>query len=538
MFASLPRSFLLPSAGFLLLSVVWAGASVQPNALFSDCAVLQQGKPLPVWGTASPGEKVTVVLSGVEPAATTADAEGMWRVVLPVQAASAEPKELVIKGENEVRLKDILIGEVWIGSGQSNMEFRLPRSSDWERVKKAAGEGAWPLIRLFEVPNLAADSPPASVNSQWEPVTEKTAEQFSAALFYFAEALQKARPGVPIGLISASVGGTNSLSWISSDAFRNTPALRSLVEKYDADLANLPKLQQRYENMKKKYEERKQGLSPEEVKKLVKPLAPPSPDSPKRPGGYYAGMIAPLAPYAIRGVLWYQGEADGGRNYIYGDIMKTLASSWRAEWEKQGGAKELGEFAFFQAQLPNYDTPQNFVKKWVDLRQAQFDSAREIPNAGIICLIDCGDPADIHPKNKTPVGERYSRLARAMVYGEDITPASPSFKNATFGASSAEVEFDNAGKGLKSSDGQPLRYFEVADETGIFHPATAEIKGAGIEVSAPGVKPVAVRYAWRHNPVDVNFFSAEDLPVFPFSGGKVPSPAPAAPAQNAADPES
>lgn len=503
-----------------LLCALFAGkvsATVIPNSLFTDHMVLQQGQPVPVWGTASPGEKISVALGDRAKAETEADAEGRWLATLPPLKASKEPVTMTIRGENEIRVQDVLVGEVWIGSGQSNMQMGVGETSDARRVLDQAAAGKFPHIRLFRVNWTASDQPLADAGTNWKTVSAGTLPSFSATLFYFGEALQEAMPDVPIGLISSCVGATNAHAWIPASVFESAPAAEPLRLWYQKQLAQLPQLDPPYESKLEDYEEKTAALKQAGQplpKELQRPPEPPmGPRSKRRPTSLYNGMIAPLQPYAFQGVVWYQGENNSSLEWTgyYAGLMTALIEGWRADWARAAGVKEKREFPFLIAQLPNFQNRN----VWPLLREQQVEITKQAPNAALAVLIDLGDPANIHPVNKVPAGQRLALLARAQVYGEKITGHPPLMKSAAFENGKAVVHFTQGD--LASRDGQPLRNFELAGADRAFHPAQAEIQNGAVVVQSPEVpEPVAVRYAWANNPENINFTNAAGLPASPF----------------------
>ncbi len=500
-------------------------ATVKPNSLFSDHMVLQQGQPVPVWGTADPGEKISVALGGRAEASATTGADGKWMAVLPPLTMSNVPAELVIRGQNEIRISDVLVGEVWIGSGQSNMQMAVMETWDAARVAAEAGAGRFASMRIFRVGWTASDERVPDADSRWQTVTPQSAASFSAALFYFGEALLAAMPETPIGLIASSVGGTNAHAWIPRSVYQADPALAPLRKWYDAQLARLPELDPPYEQKLREYEAKlaavKQSGHPI-PQDLQRPPEPPmGPRSKRRPASLYNGMIAPLQPYAFQGVIWYQGENNGSLEWAgyYADLMHALITGWRADWAAAAGAKEPRSFPFYVAQLPNFQTPH----AWPLLREQQLAIPEKTPDTAVAVLIDSGDAQNIHPPNKTPAGRRLALLALAHTYHRGVDADSPAVKEVAYAGGKAVVTFSEGG--LKSADGQPLRHFEVAGPDLAFHPAVAEIRGNQILLGSSAVpQPAAVRYAWSNNPEAVNFVDASGLPASPFRTDQLPWP--------------
>jgi len=446
----------------ILVIPITARADVQPNALFSSGAVLQQGMSVPVWGTASEGEKVTVSFEGQR--VSTVARGGKWMVRLkPLRAGG--PFQMIISGENEIRLGDIYVGEVWVCSGQSNMQMPLEQTENADQVIAASKD---PMLRLFTVPNIAADEPAAAVNAVWRECGPEAVAKFSAVGYFFGRDLRRALK-VPIGLIDSSWGGTAAQAWTSPSALAASPEFR--------------------------------GMLPD----------PSNPgEGPHRGGVLFNGMIAPLLPYAIRGAIWYQGESNAGAAYQYRTLFPTMIRSWREAWGQ-------GDFPFLFVQLaPWQPTPTNPAEgTWPELREAQLLTAKTCPNTAMVVITDCGDEKDIHPKRKEPVGVRLAIAARAIAYGEKIEYSGPIYKSMIVKGDRVILYFDHVGSGLVAKGGE-LKGFTIAGEDRVFHPARASIYGSSVIVSSPEVaRPVAVRYGWQNYPI-VNLYNREGLPASPF----------------------
>ncbi len=470
-----------------------AQANVVLAPIFQDGVVLQRGKPVPVWGTAAPGEAVRVRF-GERTAATTADAAGRWRVTLAPLAASATPAELWVEGRNTLRVADVLVGEVWLCSGQSNMAFRLSRS---HTAKVDLPAATFPLIRQFDVrtPNGAESQTPTL--GKWSHTTPEDARYFTAVGYYFALELHRAL-GVPVGFIRAAVGGSRIEAWMGADALASDPAFVSVGENWQRTQVNFRKLQEDHAAALKAWE--------------ANPAAKKRPVAPKditltAPGALFEGMIRTVVPFALRGILWYQGESNHTRPADYRALFPAMIRGWRAAFDQ-------GELPFYFVQLPNYEQPSDPTGKlWAQLREAQA-AALAVPGTGMAVTIDVGDAKDLHPPNKGDVGRRLALLARAQVYGEKIVAESPraiAFERAP-GALRVRL---SAAEGLHRRDGKSAGA-EVAGGDRIFHPATLTIDGDAVVARAAAVpEPVAVRYAWANAP-EVSLFNGAGLPVAPF----------------------
>ena len=448
----------------LVLAAAAAGAAVKPAALFSDNAVLQQGIAAPVWGFADNGEKVTVKFQDQE--LSTEAKDGKWMVRLaPLKAGG--PFDMTITGSNTIELKNILVGEVWVCSGQSNMAFTLDRA---DNATEAIAASADPMLRLFTVPRKPSWTPLDDVEASWVPCNADTAKSFTAVGYFFGRDLRKAL-NVPVGLIHTSWGGTAAQWWTSPEGLKSLP---DYAQSYADDYAA-------------------KG------------------DGQRHPSVLYNGMISPLIPYAIKGAIWYQGEANAGSAYKYRTLFPTMIKSWRDGWGE-------GNFPFLFVQLAPYEGGQKKPQEdtWPELREAQLLTTKTCANTGMAVITDVGDPTNIHPTKKEPVGGRLALAARKIAYGESIVSSGPIYKGMRAYGGSITLYFDYVGGGLVAKDGD-LTGFAVAGSDEEFVNATASIVGGNkVVVSSPSVpNPVAARYGWANCPV-VNLFNAEGLPASPF----------------------
>ena len=487
------------AAGFA--ASAWAGVSLAP--LFRDGAVLQRDQPLPVWGHAAAGEKIRLQFHNqfVE---TTATADGRWRVTLTSEKASAQSAELVVVGTNTVRVRDVLVGDVWLCGGQSNMEFRLAQANNAEAEIAAAN---FPLIRQFKIPHTVADAPAADCVGQWTHCSPATAGDFTAIGFFFARDLSQ-RLGVPIGLVNSNWGGTPIESWMSDAALKADPAANLIFERWQKVLADYPEKVAAHEKAVAKWKE--DATAAKAAGKPFtrrQPVTPEGPGSRWQPSGMYHAMIAPLEPAALRGVLWYQGEANGSRASEYRTLFPGLIRQWRADFAQPN-------LPFYFVQLANFARPVDKTdQEWPLLREAQT-MALALPVTGMAVTIDIGDPTNIHPKNKQEVGRRLALVARAQLFGEKIEFAGPLFAAAKPEGGALRVTFTHAAGLTLAGDAHGA--FEVAGADKNFVPAIARLDGDSLLVSADAVPaPVAMRYAWRNNPA-TSLFNAAGLPASPF----------------------
>ena len=436
-------------------------AEVKPNVLFSDGAVLQRGQNVPVWGTANDGEKVTVEFAG-QTATTTAQG-GKWKLELkPLEAGG--PFSMKISGDNEVTVNNLLVGEVWVASGQSNMEWTLNASFQPEVEKPKAN---FPQIRMITAKKVASLAPLDEIQGKWQECSPQTAGGFSAVAYYFARDLH-AKLGVPVGIISTSWGGTPAQAWTSAEGFEGQPELKGYADQLKAAA----------------------GKPPEKG------------PGPHFPSALYNAMIAPVVPYGMKGVIWYQGESNAGQSKQYQTLFPAMIADWRTKWK-------LGDFPFLYVQIAP------FKGQPPEIREAQFLTLAKSKNTAMAVITDYGDANDIHPKQKAPVGNRLSLAARALAYGEKIVYSGPLYKEMKIVGSEVGISFDSTGGGLVAKDGD-LKGFTIAGADGKFVPAKAVIKGDVVVVSAEGVSdPKSVRYGWDNVP-DVNLFNKDGLPASPF----------------------
>jgi sialate O-acetylesterase len=457
----------------LTLAASTTRADVKLPAIFGDHMVVQRGAKVPVWGTADAGEAVIVKAAGQQQTAKP-DAKGNWRVELP-PIESKDPIEITVSGKNAIVLHDVLAGEVWLCAGQSNMVFPLARASTADEALKTAER---PTMRFFKVGRAIKDQPQTELaGGEWVVCTPKTAPAYTAVGYFMGAELQD-KLNVPVGLIESDWGGTRAEAWIPREAF---------------DALRLP-----YEP-----EWTEQWLHPKQNPKAKKP-EPARPH--EAPAVLYNGMIAPLAGYAIRGAVWYQGETNTAYPAEYERVLGALATSWRAAWKQ-------GDFPLLVVQLPNF---LGKSRDWATLRASQAKVAKDLPNVGLAVTIDLGTPDNIHPTNKQPVGHRLALIARKMAYGQDVACSGPTFKSLEVNGGEAVATFDHVDDGLVARGGEVLG-FELAGDDGKFVPATGKIKGPTVVLQADGVaSPKAVRYAWANDP-KCTLYNTIDLPAAPFS---------------------
>jgi sialate O-acetylesterase len=469
---------------------------------------------------ADPGEKVTVQFGDAEVTAVV-DAEGKWMVKLPPMRVNTAPRDLTITGKNTLIIKNVLVGDVWVCSGQSNMEFGLGGCNAPQDIAAAD----LPNLRRIKLSHRAICKPSAEVPGHWEVCTSKTAPGFTAVGFYFARRVQQ-EVGVPIGLIDDNWGGTRIEPWIPRCGFEMEPALANILQEVkNREQAYRAELGKSLGAMEEWVAAAKQALATPEK---ALPAMPPMPGNPSTDAGspmtLYHGMISPIVPFAIKGALWYQGEANGGEGDEYYLKMRALIGGWRQVWNQ-------GEFPFYFVQLANFENPNRDPaggNGWARVRMAQLKSL-QIPKTGMAVIIDIGEARDIHPKNKFDVGERLALWALRNDYGkQDLVVSGPLYKSMKVEDSKVRIAFDSVGGGLmagKKDGRQPaleetgakLERFAIAGEDQRWVWADAVIDGETVVVSSPEVsKPVAVRYAFSMNPEGCNLYNKEGLPASPF----------------------
>jgi len=479
----------------LALFSTFAGAEVTLPSLLADHMVVQRGFPVHVWGSAMPNEAVTVTFRGETKSATT-DEVGHWSLYLSPGEAGG-PFSLTVKAANTITLNDVLVGDVWVASGQSNMEFPMKELTNASAEIAAA---RYPKIRIFRVEQRPSEYARSDVEAKtWAAVTPETAADSSAVAYYFAREIQQ-RTNVPIGLIETYWGGTPAESWTSMHSLAADASLMPVFAERSKTVDHRELSDERRE------QEFQKAL--EQAKAEGKP-APPRPWMPDfeawSPAALYNGMIAPLTRFAIRGVIWYQGEANSGeRAPLYAHLFQTMIRDWRRNWDE-------GDFPFLFVQIANWTTAPE--SRWPEVRDAQRQ-ALALRNTGMAVTIDIGDPVDIHPKDKLDVGLRLALAARAITYGEKLEYSGPLYRQLTRDDHALRVWFDHA-NGLNAKNG-PLAGFEIAGADGKYVAADAKIDGSSVIVSNTAVPdPVSVRYAWAANPT-CNLYNREALPASPF----------------------
>lgn len=475
-------------------------------SVFSDHMVLQQGETAPVWGKAAPGERVHVWFSTTY-ISTKAGRDGRWRVNLgPLKPG--EPQDLIIQAGDDVRyIRDVLVGEVWVCSGQSNMEWATQNSVNGEEEVRQA---SYPTIRLFKVARTVSHTPQEDCEGSWSVCSPETVGTFSAVGYFFGRDLNQ-NLKVPVGLIQSAWGGTPADAWTSRGGLKAAPSLRPILKKWDDLKLNYAKARDEYEKAQAEWQTAANDARTKSLPEPPKPQPPARPDQPHAASCLYNGMLAPIIPYRIKGVIWYQGESNAGRAYQYRALFRAMIRDWRRNWGQ-------GHFPFLFVQLANYMEQKedaNAPSAWAELREAQR-MALSLPNTGMAVAIDIGEGSDIHPRNKQDVGKRLALAARHISYGEEIDYSGPDYASMRRVGNTIRLKMKHAASGLVSRADEPLKGFAIAGEDRQFVWAGAEIDGNEVVVWSDDVpRPVAVRYGWGDNP-GCNLYNGAGLPATPF----------------------
>ena len=500
-----------------LVALATARADVALAPLFGDGAVLQCDQPVAVWGQADPGEKISVSFAGQRCGATAAS-DGRWIVFLDALPSSAQGGDLVVAGKNTLTVRDVVVGEVWLCSGQSNMEWPVSRAANAAAEIAAAN---FPLLREVHVEHTVAEAPAERVVTRgWQPATPQNVGGWTAVGYFFAREIHQ-RLGVPVGIVHSSWGGTPVESWLSPAALRGNPAFAIVGQRWQQTLAEYPARKKAFDEQLATWTgaeaaARARGAlaAAEFAKRNPRPRAPRGPGDPWTPSGLFNGMIAPLLPYGLRGVLWYQGENNAERAAEYHALFSALIPAWRAHFGQ-------GDFPFYWVNLANFAAPADAGERgrsYALLREAQSKTLA-LPNTGQALAIDLGDPKNIHPTNKQEVGRRLALLAKNRIYGIVCDDTGPTFASATrealpHGGMALRVRFTHA-DGLVAHD-KPVQSLEIAGADRVFQAAEGRIEGGTLLVFSPRVRePVAVRYAFTNAP-EANLYNGAGLPAVPF----------------------
>lgn len=514
-------------AGALVCLLVFAAvarAEVRLAPLFTDGAVLQAERPLAVWGRAEPGESVQVNFAGQTRYAATG-ADGRWLAMLDAVPVSATGQDLVATAKSgSVTVRDVLVGEVWLCSGQSNMEWPVADAADAAREIAAA---RYPLIRHVAITHRTSSQPEVDAGtSGWKAALPEHTGAFSAVAYYFARDIHE-RLGVPIGLIRSTWGGTPIEAWMSPITLASDPAFAVVGERWRQAEEAFPTASTEFASKLATWKTADTAAQTKGEKSYQqwlqqnpRPRAPlGGPDHPWAPSGLYNAMINPLIPYAVRGILWYQGESNTGRPDEYAKLFPALITGWRQHLAQ-------GELPFYWVNLAGFRPQDPSETSWARLREAQT-ATLALPNTGQALAIDIGDARDIHPRNKQEVGRRLALLAKRRVYDLVVDDTGPTLASVAREGAALRVRFSEVAGALVSRL-KPPQSLELAGADGVYHPAMGRIERDTLVVTAAPVKePVAVRYAWRNFP-EANLYGGSGLPVVPFQG-QVNVAAPTAP---------
>ncbi|HOI28688.1 MAG TPA: sialate O-acetylesterase [Melioribacteraceae bacterium] len=504
------RSLFFPVIIFLILlgTVVSAQTVLSLHALFSDNMVLQRDSKIPVWGKAEAGRKVDVRI-GSNLKSTYADADGKWKLFLNEMSAGENYEMTVSSGKDTVKFTNVSVGEVWLCSGQSNMEFQLIKSENGEAEIKNANDTR---IRLFTVAHKSSPIPLENCEGVWKACSPENVKNFSAVAYHFAKNLIN-EINVTIGLIHSSWGGTPIEAWISKETLESDPEFEQVFQRWEKIVEEYPAVLNDFNLNKEKLLLKWKEDSAKSVSLGFapprKPGLPTAPGGRNTPYGLYNGMIYPLAPYGIRGVIWYQGESNVGRPGEYKKLFPAMIKNWRDVWG-------VGQFPFYFVQLPNFARePEPSGSGWPELREAQLHTL-SVPNTGMAVTIDVGDPMDLHPKNKTDVGYRLALIALANAYGKkNLVFSGPIYKSHRIDENKVILDF-YYGEGLTAMGDGKLKGFRIASDDWEFVDAEAVIENNKVIVWSDKItKPSALRYAWGDNPTG-NLYNKGGLPASPF----------------------
>ena len=497
-----------PVVFFTAIALGWFAATahagtLQMPTIFGDSMVLQRGQPIHVWGWATPSTPVTVRIGDASVGGAAGD-DGRFDVKLPAMRSGAGPLTgSVTAGEETIAWNDILIGEVWVCSGQSNMKWMVSNSNDADLELLSAENDQ---LRLITVPNRASRELERNFEGRWESASADTVAEFSAVGYFFGRRLQEVLD-VPVGLINNAWGGSAAEAWIDQPTLAADPRFTPLVDQWEGRMENYD-----YDAVLADWEKRDQAWR-ERGDEGGRPRRPNNEaDGNHRPGNLYNGVLSPVIGYTISGVIWYQGESNSGRAYEYRDLFPKMITTWRQRWGQD-------EFPFYYVQLADYlaEATGPEESSWAELREAQTMTMDKLDNVGEAVILNLGEATDIHPRNKLEVANRLVRWALANQYDHDIAHKSPRYQSMATRDGKAVLKFKDVGGGLDTFDVTDPLGFVIAGEDRQFVPATAEITGEDtIVVSAESVTdPVAVRYGWANNPV-VNVQSREGLSLTPF----------------------
>ena len=491
--------------GLMAICATTAVADVKLPAVLGDHMVMQRGAKATIWGWADPGEKVSVGPSWqsfpIKP--TTAGKDGKWKISVNTIGAPG-PHSITIVGKNTIKLKDIMFGEVWVCSGQSNMQWAMKGSADPEKNIALA---KYPNIRLFTVPRTVAEQPLDDCKASWTACAPETVAGFSAVAYYFGKHLYD-EMNVPIGLISTNWGGTVAEAWTRREILEKDKELKPILDRFEEHKANLPEAL-------KKYEERLKAWNAAVAKAKAEGKNPPrrrprkpSARNQNSPSSLYNAMISPILPFAIKGAIWYQGESNVSRAYQYRTLFPAMITNWRNDWKQ-------GDFPFYYVQIAPFKYGGE-TKQSQELREAQMMTL-SLKNTGMAVTSDIATVTNIHPPNKLDVGKRLALWALAKDYGKkDLVYSGPLYQSMKVAGNKIKLTFDSVGSGLNTLDGKEVSHLTIAGADKKFVEAKGQIDGNTLIVSSDAVKsPVAVRFGWS-NTAEPNLSNKEGLPASTF----------------------
>ncbi len=491
-------------------------ADIHLPDVIGSSMVLQQKQKVPIWGTAEAGEAITVTFGGKKKSAV-ADANGKWRVDLDPMNANSMGQSMKVVGKNTIELTDILIGEVWLVAGQSNMQRLLRETANGDAVQAAATH---PNIRLFNASREVAFKKKQGKLGEWAGCSPKSVAEFSAAGYYFGVEMEHELK-VPIGLLNSSYGGSQAEAWTPVEYLNANPDLKATVERTKIWDAERAQVRIGYDAAIKKWREDQDKAKAAGARPSPSPGVPDALRDYRIASSIYDGMIAPLTPFAIKGAFWYQGESNEARAEQYNILLPVMIRSWRERWGQ-------GNFPFGIIQLPNYRgvKPEPEEAPWSFIREAERKTALSDKNAGLIVTIDIGEAGDIHPKNKLDVGKRLAVWALKNYYGRKRLVEPPVLIKSESAGGKVVLTFDSVGTGLKIKDGDKLDEFAIAGTDKKWLWAEAKIVAKNkIEVWSPKIAaPQAVRYAFNSNPKHPNLTNDSGLPASPFRTDNWPDP--------------
>jgi len=493
-------------SALLTLSVAPAALpDVELPGVFGDNMVLQQGMKVPVWGTAESGEKVTVAING-RSRATKTGKDGTWMVKLKKMEAGG-PYEMIVTGNNTLTFQNVMIGEVWVCSGQSNMAWTIDRI---QNIDSEVSSANYPGMRMLTVNRISSETPlndfPGE-KPQWIQCDPETVKKFSAVAFFFGRKLHRDLD-VPIGLLHSSWGGSVAEAWTNHEVLESKKELKPIIEDIELLKANYPRAKKQYD--KQRAEQEKARAGGKQVNTYI--LPPRGPQTRDWPSGLYNAMLAPMIPYGIKGVIWYQGESNSVRARQYRTLFPAMIKNWRKAWKQ-------GNFPFVFVQLANWETESTGVTggwgSWPELREAQVMTLKQ-PKTAMAVTIDIGNPTNIHPNNKWDVGYRLALGALHTAYNKNIVYSGPMYKSMKKKKNTIRLKFSHSVDGLMTKNGGQLTGFEIAGKDHVFHTATAYIEDNEVVVTCQEVQqPKAVRYGWDDNP-ECNLYNLVLLPASPF----------------------